>query len=70
GTRSDNKQPPHPHRAIRSLQRGNRVVVFHQAGFAPDGSVQGRHVFTGIRPRFYDRFKPIGIDLPVSLFLR
>jgi pilus assembly protein CpaF len=46
------------------------IVVFHQAGFTPDGRVQGRHVFTGIRPRFYDRFKPMGIDLPVSLFLR
>ncbi|MDR7556519.1 MAG: CpaF family protein [Armatimonadota bacterium] len=46
------------------------IVVFHQSGFSPDGRVLGRHVFTGIRPRFYDRFKPLGIDLPVSLFLR
>ncbi|MDR7482935.1 MAG: CpaF family protein [Armatimonadota bacterium] len=46
------------------------IVVFTQSGFSADGRVLGRHVFTGIRPRFYERFKPLGIDLPLSLFLR
>jgi pilus assembly protein CpaF len=46
------------------------LVVFSQTGVAPDGRVEGRHQFTGIRPRFYDRLKPLGIDLPLSMFLR
>jgi pilus assembly protein CpaF len=46
------------------------LVTFNQTGLAQDGRVQGQHVFTGIRPRFYDRLKPLGIDLPLSIFLR
>jgi len=32
--------------------------------------VLGQHAFTGIRPRFYDRLKLAGIDLPLTIFLR
>jgi pilus assembly protein CpaF len=46
------------------------LVTYTQTGVAQDGRVQGQHVFTGIRPRFYDRLKPMGIDLPLSIFLR
>jgi pilus assembly protein CpaF len=46
------------------------LAVFTPAGLAPDGRVLGEHSFTGIRPRFYERFKLSGIDLPVSIFLR
>jgi pilus assembly protein CpaF len=46
------------------------IAVFTQEGLEPDGRVRGRHTFTGIRPRFYDRLKPAGIDLPLAIFLR
>jgi pilus assembly protein CpaF len=46
------------------------LATFTQTGISQDGRVEGRHVFTGIRPRFYDRLKPLGIELPLSIFLR
>ncbi len=46
------------------------IAVFNQMGISADGVVQGEHVFTGIRPRFYDRLKAAGIDLPLAIFLR
>lgn len=46
------------------------VAVFNQEGIDNEGRVRGHHAFTGIRPRFYDRLKPAGVDLPLSLFLR
>ena len=46
------------------------IAVFVQEGVEPDGRVKGQHAFTGIRPRFYDRLKPAGVELPVSIFLR
>ena len=46
------------------------IVVFTPSGISPDGQVQGRQVFTGLRPRFYDRMKAMGIDLALSIFLR
>ena len=46
------------------------IAVFTTSGVSPDGLVLGRHAFTGIRPRFYDRLKPMGIELPIGIFLR
>jgi len=46
------------------------IALFSPTGLSPEGRVLGQHTFTGIRPRFYDRFKPMGIDLPVTIFLR
>jgi pilus assembly protein CpaF len=46
------------------------IVVFTPSGISPDGQVQGRQVFTGLRPRFYDRMKAMGIELALSIFLR
>jgi len=46
------------------------VALFSQAGVDADGRVLGQHTFTGIRPKFYDRLKPAGIDLPLTIFLR
>jgi len=46
------------------------IAVFNQSGVSADGAVLGQHVFTGIRPRFYDRLKLAGIDLPLTIFLR
>ena len=46
------------------------LVLFTPSGISSDGQVQGRHVFTGLRPRFYDRMKLMGIELALSIFLR
>lgn len=46
------------------------VVVFVQTGVSAEGLVQGRFTFTGLRPRFYDRLKALGIDLPLAIFVR
>jgi pilus assembly protein CpaF len=46
------------------------VAGFTPTGLAGDGRVLGAHAFTGIRPRFYDRLKPMGIELPLTIFLR
>jgi pilus assembly protein CpaF len=46
------------------------IAVFRQTGVSPDGQVLGQHAFTGIRPRFYERFKTMGIDMPLEIFLR
>jgi pilus assembly protein CpaF len=46
------------------------IALFVQEGIDPDGRVRGQHAFTGIRPRFYDRLKPAGVELPLSIFLR
>ena len=45
------------------------IAVFKQTGVSADGQVMGAHEFTGIRPRFYDRMKMMGIDLPLEMFL-
>ena len=46
------------------------LVLFTPSGISSDGQVQGRQVFTGLRPRFYDRMKLMGIELALSIFLR
>jgi pilus assembly protein CpaF len=46
------------------------IHIFNRVGVSADGRVLGEHTFTGIRPRFYDRLKPAGIDLPLEIFLR
>ncbi len=46
------------------------LAVYTQRGVSAEGVVIGQHSFTGIRPTFYDRLKPLGIDLPLSIFLR
>jgi pilus assembly protein CpaF len=46
------------------------IAVFSPAGVGGDGQVLGQFAFTGIRPRFYDRLKLAGIDLPLTIFLR
>jgi hypothetical protein len=34
----------------------------------PQGRVQGRFKATGIRPRFADRLRQAGIELPMGMF--
>jgi pilus assembly protein CpaF len=46
------------------------IAVFSTEGISPEGQIVGRHHFTGIRPKFYERFKPMGVDLAPTLFQR
>jgi pilus assembly protein CpaF len=44
------------------------IFVFEKTGVAQDGRVTGRFRPTGIRPKFYDRLRAAGIQLPPSIF--
>ncbi|MGD8495468.1 MAG: CpaF family protein [Gemmatimonadales bacterium] len=44
------------------------IFVFEQEGIADDGQVIGNFRATGIRPKFTDRLRAHGIELPPSLF--
>ncbi|ADL11786.1 CpaF family protein [Acetohalobium arabaticum] len=45
------------------------IFSFEQEGFDNAGNVQGELKATGIRPKFFDRFKAEGIDLPSDIFM-
>lgn len=45
------------------------IFSFEQQGFDNAGNVQGELKATGIRPKFFDRFKAEGIDLPSDIFM-
>ena len=44
------------------------IFVYRKKGISPDGKVLGEFVPTGVRPRFMDKFKVSGIDVPLHLF--
>ena len=44
------------------------VFVFEKQGISPDGRVVGAFTATGIRPKFADRLKASGINVPASWF--
>src|SRR6202158_1058603 len=44
------------------------IFVFEKTGVTEQGRVTGRFRATGIRPKFYDRLKACGIQLPASMF--
>jgi len=44
------------------------VFVFEKHGVGPDGRVVGTFTATGIRPKFADRLKASGINVPASWF--
>ncbi|MDQ3697433.1 MAG: CpaF family protein [Gemmatimonadota bacterium] len=44
------------------------IYRFHRQGITPDGKVVGRFESTGIRPRFTERLKVSGVDLPLEMF--
>ncbi|MFA5170675.1 MAG: CpaF family protein [Sulfuriferula sp.] len=44
------------------------IFTFEQKGVAPDGTVLGHFRATGIRPKFVDRLRVHGIDVPDELF--
>jgi pilus assembly protein CpaF len=44
------------------------IFAFRQTGLAPDGSVEGYFHATGVRPRFMERLRAFGIQLPDHVF--
>jgi pilus assembly protein CpaF len=44
------------------------IFTFEQTGVAPDGTVLGHFRATGIRPKFVDRLRTRGINVPDELF--
>jgi pilus assembly protein CpaF len=44
------------------------IFVFERTGLGENGRVKGRFKPSGIRPKFSDRLKAVGIELPPSLF--
>jgi pilus assembly protein CpaF len=44
------------------------IFLFEKSGVAESGKVLGRFKATGVRPRFYEKLRSSGIQLPASLF--
>src|SRR3989442_952813 len=44
------------------------IFVFEKTGLAQTGRVTGRFRATGIRPKFYERLRASGMQLPASIF--
>jgi pilus assembly protein CpaF len=44
------------------------IFLFEKNGLAENGKVLGRFKATGVRPRFYEKLRSSGIQLPASLF--
>jgi pilus assembly protein CpaF len=44
------------------------IFLFEKNGVAENGKVLGRFKATGVRPRFYEKLRSCGIQLPASLF--
>jgi len=43
------------------------LFVFQQEGLDDNGHVLGRHVCTGLQPRFAERLERAGIRLPAAM---
>ncbi|MEP6875228.1 MAG: ATPase, T2SS/T4P/T4SS family, partial [Burkholderiales bacterium] len=44
------------------------IFAFKQTGIGPEGQVQGYFHATGVRPKFTERLRAFGIDLPDAMF--
>ncbi len=44
------------------------IFLFERLGISKEGRVMGRFQGTGVRPKFSDRMKAAGIELPASIF--
>lgn len=44
------------------------IFSFQQEGIDEDGKIIGELKATGIRPRFFDKFKQYGLNIPTSIF--
>ncbi|MFO7955990.1 MAG: CpaF family protein [Candidatus Brocadiia bacterium] len=45
------------------------IFRFERKGLDEDGNVRGQHVATGVQPRFLDRLRAGGINLPPDIFM-
>ena len=45
------------------------IFIFEREGLDKDGNVQGKHVATGVQPRFMQRMRAAGINLPPAIFM-
>jgi pilus assembly protein CpaF len=45
------------------------IFRFRRTGIDSEGHVLGSHVATGVQPRFLDRLRAAGLDMPVDLFM-
>lgn len=52
----------------REVITSQDIFLFDKTGVSADGRVLGRFRATGIRPRFYDKLKTAGFQLPPELF--
>ena len=53
---------------IRQSSACRIIFVFEKQGMTPDGKVIGNFVSTGIRPKFAERLKAAGFELPSEMF--
>ncbi len=44
------------------------LFLFERSGISKEGRVIGRFQATGVRPKFSERLKAAGLDLPASIF--
>ena len=44
------------------------IFAFRQTGVGADGKVKGKFEFLGVRPRFFERFKVFGVEIPLVNF--
>jgi len=44
------------------------IFSFQQTGITSEGKIQGRFRFHGVRPRFADKFRVMGISIPRDIF--
>ncbi len=44
------------------------IFTFREEGVTREGKVKGKHAPTGIRPKFFERFKSLGIEMMDDLF--
>lgn len=52
----------------RDVVTSQDIFLFEKSGISPDGRVLGRFRATGIRPRFYEKLRTAGFNLPGELF--
>src|ERR1700761_6811768 len=44
------------------------IFLFERVGLTPEGKVRGRFRATGVRPKFTEKLRAVGIEFPMSLF--
>ena len=50
------------------VAEGQEIFRFEREGIGQEGEVVGQYRATGIRPRFTERLRTAGIELPTALF--